>query len=130
MNSSIYDPLGMTSPVVLAGRLLQRKFIPPKSNADNFYNYGWDDPLPEEYREEWDRSGTHILELKIPRCFHPSNFGEYDLELHVFADASQDAIGYIVYLRLVNYNSNVHVSFVFAKYALSLLMRLAGVGSL
>lgn len=34
--NSIFDPLGMVSPVILAGRLLQRKLIPPRSGLCRF----------------------------------------------------------------------------------------------
>ena len=42
VNGSVYDPMGMASPISLGGRILQRKFI---SSGDQPFD--WDEPLPK-----------------------------------------------------------------------------------
>lgn len=102
--NSLYDPLGMVSPIVLAGRLIMRAVLPHKGSPEELHKLGWDDPLPTDKLEEWSSWVTslqQINKLEIPRCFirHPNVEKQ---ELHVFADASQEAIGYIIYIRTLS----------------------------
>ena len=118
VNGSIFDPLGIASPVSLGGRILQRKFITPKPPLDTKC-YDWDDPLPVEYLYEW-RSWLSQLEtisrLVIPRHFSwPDDAGVKSLELHVFADASVEAVGHVIYLRVCSRTGTVHISFLFGN---------------
>ena len=119
VNGSLFDPIGIASPVGLFGRVLQRTFMPPKNHANPSEHLGWDDPLPKEYEYDWHQWISHLKEsetITIPRCYHPVNFGNIVVsELHVFSDASNLAIGYVIYLRQVNESNRTSVSFVFAK---------------
>ena len=54
--------------------------------------------------------------ISIPRCIKPSGFGaSVQTELHGFSDASSEAIGFIIYIKLVNVEGNVAVSFLHAN---------------
>ena len=109
--SSLYDPLGIVSPVVLKGKLMLRELVQQKAD--------WDDPVPEEMRPRWEKWRAELKELEkleIQRCVKPPNFRELkSAEIHSFADASQFAVGQVSYLRLVNEDAQVHVSFLMGK---------------
>ena len=105
--NSVYDPLGFVVPVMLEGRkILQQLVVMGHRTSRNNTPLAWDDPLPEAMMNWWIRwrdSLTELQRLFVPRCYHPKDFGPVaKAELHVFSDASQDAIGAAVYLRLFN----------------------------
>ena len=114
--SSIYDPVSFISPVVLTGRLIQRSILPPKELKDSrLADFQWDDQLPDEYRPRWETwlsTLTLLNNVKIPRSFYPDSFRPIRQELHVFCDASVEAIGHVMYMRSINVHKEVHVSFV------------------
>ena len=109
--SSVYDPLGIVSPVVLKGKLMLRELVQQKAD--------WDDPVPEEMRPRWEKWRAELKDLEkleAQRCVKPPNFGELkSAEIHSFADASQFAVGQVSYLRLVNEDDQIHVSFLMGK---------------
>ena len=113
---SIFDPLGLASPVSLWGRLLQRKFITPQK--DKRTSYDWDEPLPAEFRAEWDEWLSHLQELSrltIPRALsRPGVEEDCTFELHTFTDASCEAIGHVIYLKASRAGTHT-LSFVFGS---------------
>lgn len=108
---SVYDPLGLISPVVLVGKQVLQVLC-----ADHL---SWDDPPPESLRSRWDRwrSGIHKQgSLEIRRCFKPDGFGTVvKTELHHFSDASRSGYGQCSYLRLMNDKGEFHCSLVMSK---------------
>ena len=124
VNSSNYDPLGITAPVTLGGRLFQRMILPPKSSKDNIWKlYDWDDPLPEKYLPQWNKwvsCLSDIPKVSLQRCYTPVGFGEVTSRtLHVYCDASKDAISYVSYLQSFSKDGSIHVSFVMANSKVS-----------
>ena len=119
--NSLFDPLGFVSPITLGGRLLQRKILPPKDQKSaETEAYGWDTPLPPAFVSQWEAWTASLSvcteEISVPRCFSPPKFGTIvRRELHVFSDAAQDAIGFVIYLRLFNSEGHVSVAFVFGS---------------
>ena len=113
--SSVYDPLGIVSPVILVGKKILQDLC--RRNVD------WDDPVPEEILPRWERWRTELplLEkVKIQCCVKPPGFGSpIQTEVHSFADASESGVGQVSYLRLVNEKGEVHVSFLMAKSSVS-----------
>ncbi|XP_059096787.1 uncharacterized protein LOC131891276 [Tigriopus californicus] len=114
--NSLYDPLGYASPVVLTGRLLQRSLLSlPASHSAGTQSEIWDQPLPRERLTEWVEwlsSLTDLNHLKLPRRLTPAGFGSVkNRHLHVFADASPVAIGYVIYVRSVSLFDQISVSF-------------------
>ena len=109
--NSIFDPLGIASPVVLSGRLLQREIFTGAAET----KFDWDDPLPSLYAPAWNGWRESLLDLSrvvVPRSYYPSSFGPVvSREVHVFCDASQVAIGHVMYLRLLNSRGEILVSF-------------------
>ena len=115
--NSLFDPLGFIAPIVLAGRLIQRKILPPKSKiTPELETCGWDDILPDKYLPMWTswmKSLSDLSSIEIPRCYFPSmSFINAKKELHIFADSSEEAIGFVIYMRTMNNNDEYHVSFV------------------
>ena len=77
----VYNPLGLVSPYVLAGKLLMRKTLTNEENDDNTNK--WDEPLSEELKERWIAffEGLFQLEnLHFDRCLKPEEaVGDPDL---------------------------------------------------
>ena len=109
--SSIYDPLGFLCPFVLKAKLILQELCK--------LNYGWDDSVPAALKAswmDWCLEVPTLSELKIKRCYKPSDFGQIDkVELHHFSDASSIGYGQCSYLKLVDCEGKVHVSFVMGK---------------
>ena len=109
--NSIFDPLGFVAPVTLQGKFYLRRFVSGTVN--------WDDPLPEEYRQEWEdwRSSLMDLEnLKIPRCYSTVSYTKSTKKtVHVYCDASEKAISAVAYLVTMDADQNPHVGFLLGK---------------
>ena len=109
--SSIYDPLGMLSPVVLVAKLFLRELCQKA--------VGWDEPIPEAVSIKWRKwiQGLHLLSnFKMERCVKPLDFGNViTAQLHHFCDASQDGYGSVTYLLLQNENHQKHSAFIMGK---------------
>ncbi|XP_072174578.1 uncharacterized protein [Diadema setosum] len=109
--SSIYDPCGYLSPVMLKGKQILQELC--RRNID------WDCPMPDDLQPCWERwlTDLHELEkLRIPRCFKLSHFGEIQaVELHHFSDASQAGYGQCSYIRLVDDHGKTHCTLVLGK---------------
>ena len=109
--NSIFDPLGISAPIILDGKILLRQFL---TSGDN--NNSWDEPLPIEFEDSWKTwkdSLRGLSGLSISRCFRPENFGlVYSVHLFAFCDASIEVTSYVIYIRSTN-EENIHqVSFV------------------
>ncbi|XP_038055961.1 uncharacterized protein LOC119727951 [Patiria miniata] len=109
--SSVYDPLGFVSPVLLVGKQILQELC--RNQAE------WDDPLPESLRPTWERwrSDLALLEnFKMRRCFLPENFGRVEsVEIHHFSDASTTGYAQCSYLRLTDDQRRVHCSLIMGK---------------
>ena len=113
--SSIYDPLGIAGPFILAGRKILQQISALKD--------GWDTPVPQELSNSWIkwRQNIPLLEqINIPRCYKPVKFGAVvHRSLHIFSDASEVGYGVACYLRQVDSNGQVSVSLVLGKSRVS-----------
>ena len=79
----------------------------------------WDEPLPEELALRWINWRDCLKDLEnvsVPRSYKPEEFGDVArAEIHAFSDASQNAIGAAVYLRLFNHQGEASVSLVYGQ---------------
>ena len=86
--ASVYDPLGLVSPVVLKGKLFLKTLWETK--------YAWDAVIPEPLITEF-KSVCHSLksvsDVEFPRFAVKPGISD----LHVFCDASQAAYGLVAY---------------------------------
>ena len=110
--ATIYDPLGYAGPLLLPGREINQELCRMK--------YEWDERLPEELIarwREWKNGLASLNNFSIPRAFIPSDFADVErVELHHFADASEvHGYGTVSYLRFVNKEGRIHVTFVMGK---------------
>lgn len=108
--ASIYDPLGLISPVLLPGKIILQSLWKQKKD--------WDDVLDETTTNQLKilLSDWSDQEFRIKRnvSMDRSNFNE----LHAFTDASKDAYGAAIYLRTFE-SGRFNVNLVMAKSRLS-----------
>ena len=108
--ASIYDPLGLSAPLILQGRLMLQDCC--RLNVD------WDEKLPTEIVdriEDWIMT-LEKSDLFVNRNIKPLSWGVIvRYEIHHFCDASQLAYGVVSYLRATNSNGKVFISFIFGK---------------
>lgn len=98
--SQIFDPLGLLSPAIIIAKILLQKLWLTKTD--------WDDALPSDVAEAWNRFATSLSALKtivVPR--HAIGLDPESIELHIFTDASQVAYGACAYIRTVSKNNTV-----------------------
>lgn len=111
MVSSIYDPLGILSPVILPAKQILQELCRTK--------HDWDDKIPETLRHQWNlwlASLQNLNDFQVERCMKPLNFGEItSAQLHHFADASELGFGTVSYLLMENHRGNQHCAFVMGK---------------
>jgi hypothetical protein len=108
--ASIFDPLGLVSPVVLKGKLLLQQLCRG--------GIGWDDTIPEPLREAWSswlEELQKIPRIRLPRQLLPLGFAGARLEIHNFSDASSLGYGQCSYLRVVTDMGFVTCSLLFSK---------------
>ena len=126
---SPFDPPGFISPLLLKHKLLQRNIIPRKTDGSaNMLKLDWDDPLPECIPEDeslhpdgcqcgrirW-KSLLDTLSLIDSISVTRSVLTDCELRegrLYGFADASEVAVCYAIYLRIVDWRGNVKVSLI------------------
>ncbi|KAK2568828.1 hypothetical protein P5673_006873, partial [Acropora cervicornis] len=118
--NSLYDPLGLAVPVIVTEKLLLRSMM---ANVSNIQPKSWDEPLAEEQRptrEAWCKALQALTLLMVPCCYTmASSTGVRRREVHTFCDTSNDAIGVVSYLRAVQDDGSIQVSFVFGKAKLA-----------
>ncbi|XP_068242327.1 uncharacterized protein [Palaemon carinicauda] len=95
--SSLYDPLGLLSPIIFPAKKLLQELSQVES-------LDWDERIPDEPAGRWQHwiQGLHLLEqLSIPRCFKSSGFGNVTgSSLVLFSDASTVGYGVAPYVVL------------------------------
>ena len=113
--ASVYDPLGLMSPISFLGTILLR---------DTWCSdLSWDDALNEPLLAKWRVLSDALAQvslLKIPRHRCHGLTGQVSYQLHVFTDASQLGYATAVYLRASSDGTDeVACDLVFAKSRLS-----------
>ncbi|KFD60319.1 hypothetical protein M514_27496 [Trichuris suis] len=107
--SSIFDPLGFVSPIVLQAKCILRQTW--------LLAVDWDDTLPETVMEQWKKwsEELHCVEsLAVPRAL--TSFESIkSIEVHLFSGASELGYGCVAYLRKLLSNGNVSISFICSK---------------
>lgn len=108
--NSLYDPLGLVAPVTIRGKMILRKIVTDSSD--------WDSPLPEQYRSEWESQNTelqYLEEVNIRRTYieHDASLSKaVRREIHVYSDASEDAIAAVAYLKTICLDCEIHVGII------------------
>jgi len=107
--ASIYDPLGLIGPVITQAKLFLRTLFCKK--------YDWDESHPEQIENEWITFRTNLYFLKqviIPRSLIIDNDIK-EIQVHGFSDASMEAYGACLYLRVTYSAGNVETRLIAAK---------------
>lgn len=112
--SSVYDPLGLISPILLPGKILFQEATRLKIS--------WDNDVPMNLFDRWkswSNSLSLLDRLRFDRCVLPRGFENGVCELHHFSDASSLAYGSCSYLRVINEEGKLHVSLLASKCRLA-----------
>ena len=91
--SSLFDPLGLVSPVTLQAKSLLQKLC--RSGLD------WGRPISNEEEKIWSKWLLELPKLRefhIQRCVGPVK-GASTVELHIFSDGSEVGYGACAYLK-------------------------------
>lgn len=115
--SSIFDPLGLVSPVIVKAKLLMQNLWECK--------IGWDDIIPERVQLQWFELRDTLNDLnsiQIPR--HAIVNNPVIIELHGFCDASEKAYGACVYIRSIDTLQNIAVHLLISKSKVAPLRKL------
>ena len=111
--ASIFDPLGLVSPIVLMGKVIFQE--------TTLMKLSWDEPVPDALVVRWHKWLDTLLllsDIRIPRCIKPKLFNDGNLELHSFSDASEHSYGCCIFIRCVGV-CGVHSSLIYAKHRLA-----------
>ncbi|XP_055585414.1 uncharacterized protein LOC129738255 [Uranotaenia lowii] len=118
---SMFDPLGLISPLTIHGKLL----------VQNLWRTGctWDDPIDDDSFQKWGRWKRLLSEvsaLKIPRCYFGNALSTQckDVELHIFSDASESAYGCAAFFR-AKVNGEVRCSLLMSRSKVAPLKQLS-----
>ncbi|XP_057704715.1 uncharacterized protein LOC130923208 [Corythoichthys intestinalis] len=112
-----YDPLGYIVPFTTTAKVLIQDLWKEE--------IGWDDPVrPQTLLDRWrtwEQELPHLIHLEFPRPYAPPHMDTSTVTraLHIFCDASERAYGAVAYMRTVNEQQQVHVSFVLARSRVS-----------
>ena len=91
--ASLFDPLGMVSPVTVGMKVLFQEICNSK--------FDWDEVLTGEIKRKWDKWVQDLAETKeicINRCLYETGGGDVtECYLHGFGDASKKAYCAMVY---------------------------------
>ena len=82
--ASIYDPLGIISPMLVEGKHLYREAVDERK--------GWDKQVSEELSKKWNKWVKSLQTVKVPRSIAPYLEDVIQVSLHHFMDASDKAV--------------------------------------
>ncbi|XP_061190530.1 uncharacterized protein LOC133198456 [Saccostrea echinata] len=93
--------------------MLFRQMLTTSGNVD------WDNPLDDSFHSKWSAwvsSTRHLQDLSIPRmCCKFSVIEALRKEVHIFTDASKDAIAAVAFLKVWKDGNNSDVGFLMGK---------------
>ena len=117
--ASIYDPLGLLSPVIIQCKIFMQQLWQLRVN--------WDDPLTTELKEHWQslqHKLTSVNSIQIDRLVISKEKVER-LEIHGFSDASEVAYGACIYVRSIDVQGRITTRLLCSKSRVAPLKRLS-----
>ena len=109
-SSKIFDPLGLLSPFTIKLKILFQLMCLDKLD--------WDGELQEDLRKQWNNLLSELESLnnvRVPRCYYLPQLKSLTTQIHGFSDASERAMGAVVYIRTVYENGSVDVKLIASK---------------
>ncbi|XP_058978716.1 uncharacterized protein LOC131802445 [Musca domestica] len=108
LNMSVFDPFGFLGDFMVTSKIIMQ----------NVWESGikWDEELPAAIYSRWKtwlEELPKLKDFKVPRCYSDGFFNGI-VDLHVFVDASEDAMAAVAYWRIVT-NCGLSVVFVMGK---------------
>ena len=91
--SSVFDPLGLVSPLTIRGKLLIKQAW--------LLEVSWDELLPDTFVQDWQEIISDLSQVDLIK-FPRSVAGTKPCYLHVFCDASTHAYGAVAYIITEN----------------------------
>ncbi|XP_046841805.1 uncharacterized protein LOC124435919 [Xenia sp. Carnegie-2017] len=79
---------------------------------------GWDCELHGNLREQWNVLLSELKflnDVRVPRCYYLLQPKYFTTQVHGFSDASESAIGAVVYVRTVYENGTIDVKLIASK---------------
>ncbi|XP_045185375.2 uncharacterized protein LOC123543362 [Mercenaria mercenaria] len=111
--ASVYDPLGLFSPIILRGKMLLQTMWSK--------TYDWDDEIDKDCANIWATVKSDLQQIsdcEIPRSVTTDGSKETSYSLQCFCDASKAAYANAVYIRQKN-NCDFRSDLVFSKTRLA-----------
>lgn len=106
--SSLFDPLGWLSPIIVTAKILMQDICINKVE--------WDCSLPEDISGRWHSYCESLQDLPLISIERRLGIREGDdLQIHGFCDASTRAFAAVVYLRMNAPEGNIRVRLLAAK---------------
>ncbi|XP_046601938.1 uncharacterized protein LOC124295560 [Neodiprion lecontei] len=105
--AQLFDPLGWLSPITIRAKIFTQELWA--------LGFDWDEPLTASLSSQWIeflQELQGISAITIPRWIGLSS-ASLGIEIHGFADASQSALGAVIYARTYINTHEVRVSLVF-----------------
>ena len=88
--ASLYDPIGLALPSLLLGKIIYHNLCDLKVS--------WDKGIPTDIQAQWLKWITDLkTEIKIPRSIPVKNEPITEIYIHLFSDASIDAVRTVAY---------------------------------
>ena len=109
MTMAVWDPLGALSPVMIRAKIAMQK-VWARGTA-------WDEPVTGEIFERWCKwlEALHLVRnVQIPRYHGPAPGGQVR-QLHIFCDASEEAMCAVAYIRVTGEKDAPAISFIASK---------------
>ena len=109
-SSKIFDPLGLLSPFTIKLNILFQALCLDKLE--------WDSEPQGDLRKQCDALITELeflTKIRVLRCYFLPGFNRLVTQIHGFSDASERAMGAVVYARTVYENGNVDVKLMASK---------------
>ena len=82
--ASIYDPLGIMSPMLVEGKHLYKEAISERK--------GWDKQVSEKLGKKWNKQVRNLQTVKVPRSITPNLEDEIQVPLHHLMGASDRTV--------------------------------------
>ncbi|XP_058830213.1 uncharacterized protein LOC131689266 isoform X1 [Topomyia yanbarensis] len=113
--SQLFDPLGLVSPVIVRAKIIMQQLWS--------LSCGWDDEIPEPVQVKWKRYVQQLQQLSNFRIDRYALLPNSKVQLHTFADASEQAYGCCIYARSIDTHGNIRVKLLASKSRVAPLKR-------